>query len=255
MPTRRLAMHATSGSLNASTNPVLWPPFLDKRRLSSPRVAIPTLLAIEYDRGPMNTNLLIAILGGFFVILFGLISTLEREGISLQFILEVILLTSLAAGGGYLTDKPANPLLFLLFIYLITMRSRLLSDLANFLSKRGRNREAISMLEVAQRLLPDRPTKMIIELDMGIAYLRDHQFEVSQAHLESVLEKAEKGGLGIRNRTTCLYYMGHALLQQGQISRAKRALRSAEKLFPNSPYGKAATQSLSDIDQARRQKN
>lgn len=203
----------------------------------------------------MNTSLLIAILGGFFAILFGLISTLEREGISLQFILEVVILTGLAVGGGYLTGRPANPFLFLLFLYLITMRSRLLSDLANFMSKRGRNREAISMLEVAQYLLPDKPTKQVIELNMGIAHLRDHRFAEAQTHLESVLEKAEKGGLGIRNRTTCLYYLGHALLQQGQISQAKRALRSAVKLFPNSPYGKAAAQSLTDIDQARRKKD
>lgn len=203
----------------------------------------------------MNTDLLIGILGGFFAILFGLISTLEREGISWQFVLEVVLLTSLAVGGGYLTGKPVNPFLFLLFIYLITMRSRLLADLANFISKRGRNREAISILEVAQRLFPDRPTRLIIQLNLGIVYLRNHQFEVSQSHLESVLEEAERGSLGIRNRTTCLYYVGHALLQQGQISRAKRSLRSAVNLFPNSPYGKAAAQSLLDINQTRRNKN
>jgi tetratricopeptide (TPR) repeat protein len=203
----------------------------------------------------MNTNLLVAILGGFYAILFSLISTLEREGISLQFLFEVLLLTSLAAGGGYLSGTLANPFLFLLFIYLTTMRSRLLSDLANFISKRGRHREAISMLEVAQRLLPDRSTRLVIQLNLGIVYLRTHQFDLSQSHLESVLEKAETGGLGIRNRTACLYYVGHALLQQGQISRAKKSLRSAINLFPNSPYGKAAAQSLSDIDQVRRKKD
>jgi len=64
--------------------------------------------------------------------------------------------------------------------------------------------------------------------------------------LESVLEKAEGGGLSIRNRTACQYYLGLTLLQRGKVSQAKRQLRVATKSYPASPYGKAAAKVLEE---------
>ena len=102
----------------------------------------------------MNPDLLILTLGFFYAVVFSLIAILEREGISVQLMTEVLAITVLTAGGGYLTGSRANSILFLIFLYLLTMRSRLLADIANLLSKRGRHWDAIAMLQIALRPTP-----------------------------------------------------------------------------------------------------
>ena len=194
----------------------------------------------------MNPDMLVLVLGLFYALVFCVLSTLEREGISGQFILEVFIVTASIAAGSYLSGSSVNPLLFLIFMYLVTMRSRLLADLANWLSKRGNHRLAISILEVAQRLLPDKPTRLITDLNMGIVQLRLQNPEAAETLFESVLEKIEGVGLGIRNRTACQYYLGLTLLQRGKVSQAKRQLRAAIKSYPTSPYGKAAAKVLDE---------
>jgi len=192
----------------------------------------------------MNLDLLILVLGFFYAIAFGLISILDREGISAQLMIEVFAISALTAGGGYLTGSRANSILFLIFLYLLTMRSRLLADIANLLSKRGRYWDALSLLQIALRLLPDKATRLIIYLQMGIAHLRHQDPESSQALFESIFEKAESGGLGTRNRTACHYYLGLSLQQQSKTSLAKQHFQAAIESLPTSPYGKAAAKAL-----------
>jgi tetratricopeptide (TPR) repeat protein len=132
------------------------------------------------------------------------------------------------------------------------MRSRLLADIANLLSKRGRYWDAISMLQIALRLLPDKATRLIIYLQMGVAHLRHQDPESAQTLFESIFEKAESGGLGIRNRTACHYYLGLSLQQQRKTSLAKQHLRTAKESLPTSPYGKAAAIALEEYRQAEK---
>jgi tetratricopeptide (TPR) repeat protein len=199
----------------------------------------------------MNPDLLILVLGFFYAVVFGLISILEREGISAQLMIEVFAITALTAGGGYLTGSRANSILFLIFLYLLTMRSRLLADIANLLSRRDRHLDAISMLQVALRMLPDKATRLIVYLQMGIAHLRHQDPESAQALFESVFKKAESGGLGIRNRTACHYYLGLSYQQQRKTTLAKQHFRYAIESLPTSPYGKAAALALEEYRQTK----
>ena len=64
----------------------------------------------------MNPDLQILILGFFYAVVFSLIAILEREGISVQLMTEVLAITVLTAGGGYLTGSRANSILFLIFL-------------------------------------------------------------------------------------------------------------------------------------------
>ncbi len=161
-----------------------------------------------------------------------------------QFILEVLVLTLLVLAGGYLTGSPVNPILFLAFIYLFTMRSRLLVDLAILLSNRGRQRDAISLLQVALSLFPDQPARLIILVNMGIVQLRRKNPESARELLESALEEAAEGGLGIRYRAGCHYNLGVALQQLGNDAQAVRHFRETTKVFPGSPFSRAAEQAL-----------
>ena len=83
----------------------------------------------------MNPHLLIVILGLFYILIFGGMSLLRREGLSTQFAVEALLITALVEVIALLTNTAVDPILFLIFIYLVTMRGRLLVDLANFLPR------------------------------------------------------------------------------------------------------------------------
>jgi tetratricopeptide (TPR) repeat protein len=192
----------------------------------------------------MNPYLLIATLGLCYVAIFGSLSALRREGLSTQFAVEVLALTALVLVGAVLTSTAVNPILFLAFVYLISMRARLLVDLANLLSTRGRQRDAMTVLQWAMRLHPDRSAQMIILVNMGMVQLRRKNPESAQAILESVLEESKDGGLGIKYEAACRYHLGLALKRQGKEAEAVHQFNETIGTFPNSTYSRAAEKAL-----------
>ncbi|MGD8815524.1 MAG: tetratricopeptide repeat protein, partial [Anaerolineales bacterium] len=132
-------------------------------------------------------------------------------------------------------------------LYLLTMRARLMIDWARLLIRRDRGPMAIDVLEIAQRMLPDKPARILIALYTGVAHLRSQDAPTAKTHLEKTLEMAAKGGLSSRNRTVCLYFLGHAHRLQGQTTEAKRSFREARDLMPKSPYAKAAAEALKEM--------
>lgn len=194
----------------------------------------------------MDTILISLILGFSFAAVFGIMSLLHREGISLQFLLESVVLTLLITAASYLTGSQLNPVLFLAFLYVITMRSRLLTDLANLFSRRGRQRDAISLLQVALRLFPDNQSRFIVLVNMGIIQLVRENYKSAEEILRMVLEESKDGGLGIRYEAASHYNLGIALRKQGKDAQAVRHFREAVGVFPGSPYSKAAEKALEE---------
>ncbi len=192
----------------------------------------------------IDSPFLIGSVGLFYIVFFVGTSILRREGISLQFITEALVITLLIAGGDYFTDSDVNPVLFLIFLYLVTMRSRWVVDIANLLSNQGRQKDAISMLQAALRLYPDKPSRLIILTSMGIVQLRRENPASARSILESVLEESKNGGLDIRYRSACHFNLGLALQQQGKEGPAGRHFQAAFDVSPRSPYGKEAKQVL-----------
>jgi tetratricopeptide (TPR) repeat protein len=192
----------------------------------------------------MNPHLLIAIIGLVYIAMFGGMSIVRREGLSNQFAFEVLGITALVVVGALLTDTLVNPILFLVLVYLLSMRARLLADLANLLSARGRQRDAISLLQLALRLFPDRTTRLIVLVNMGIVQLRRQNPESAQALFEAVLEEAKQGGLGVKYEAACRYNLGLALQRQGKEAEAVRQFNETLEVFPDTLYGRAAEQAL-----------
>lgn len=126
------------------------------------------------------------------------------------------------------------------------MRARLLTDIANLLSGRGRQRDAIAVLQVALGLLLDRQTRLIVLTNMGIVKLVRKNAASAESILSSVLEQAKDGGLGIRYEAACHYNLGFALRQLGQEVQSVQHFREAAEMFPGSTYGKAAQQALEE---------
>ncbi len=192
----------------------------------------------------MDPHLLNITIGLLYIVVFGGLSLLRREGLSLQFALEVLSITVLIEIISLLIGAAINPIYFLLLIYLISIRSRLLVDLANMLSARGRQRDAIKLLQSALRLFPDRATRLIVLVNMGIIQLRRKNPKSAQSLLESVLEEAVVGGLSMKSESACYYNLGLAIQRQGKEAEAIHQFNKAIDAFPTSIYGKAAGRAL-----------
>jgi tetratricopeptide (TPR) repeat protein len=193
------------------------------------------------------------ILVGFsYALLFGFLSYLRHEGFSLQFTLEAVILTLLIAGVVFFTKTGVSPILFLIFLYLVTMRSRLLTDVANWLSGRGRQRDAIAVLQVALNLFPDHQTRLIILTNMGIVQLLRKNPESAESLLASVLEQANHDGLGVRYQAACHYNLGIALRELGHEAKSVQHFKEAAEAYPGSAYGKAAKRALEERRKGRK---
>ena len=203
----------------------------------------------------MNPHLIILVIGIFYTLIFGAMSLLRREGLSTQFAIESFIITILVIGIALLTNTTIDPIPFLIFIYLITMRGRLLVDISNFLSSRGRQRDAIKLLQWAMRLMPDHSTQLVIQVNMGIVQLQRKNPASAQDLFEEVLrEMDEKGGLGIKYEAACRYNLGQALMQQGKEAEAVHQFNETMIIYPNSIYSKAASRKL-EQRRSRKQEN
>jgi tetratricopeptide (TPR) repeat protein len=193
----------------------------------------------------MNPHLLNVFIGLVYILLFGALSLLRREGLSTQFAIEVFAITVLVEGIALLTNAVVGPLAFLIFVYLITMRCRLLVDLANVLSSRGRQRDAIKLLQITMRLLPDHTTRMVIQVNMGIVQLRRKNPTSAQEIFEGVLKEMEESeGLGVKYEAACRFNLGQALMQQNKEAEAVRQFNETAVIYPGSIYARSAERIL-----------
>jgi tetratricopeptide (TPR) repeat protein len=192
----------------------------------------------------MNSYLLIVLLGLFYILVFGGMGVLRREGLSTQFAVESLIITGLVAAIAMLLNTTVDPILFLIFIYLLTMRGRLLVDIANMLSNRGRQKNAMSVLQWALRLSPDRSTKLVILVNMGIVQLRRKNPTSAISLFQDVLAVGEQGGLGVKYEAACRYNLGVALMQEGEEAEAARQFNEVRIIYPNSVYSKAAEEKI-----------
>jgi tetratricopeptide (TPR) repeat protein len=200
----------------------------------------------------MNPYLLIFMIGISYIVVFGGLSLIRREGLSTQFAIEALAFTGLVTIGVWLTGTTIHPILFLAVMYLLSMRGRLLVDLANLLSNRGRQRDAMRLLELAQRTFPDRATRLVILVNMGIVQLRRKDLRGSQELFERVLQAAETGGLGIKYEAACRYNLGVTLQEQGKEAQAVHQYNEAISTLPSSIYARAASIAL---EKRRRRSN
>ena len=126
-------------------------------------MSLPTLLLLE---------------GFLYIVLFGGLSFLRREGLSGQFAIEAATLTVITSGLAALSGFSIHPILFLIIIYLITMRVRLLVDVGNVFARRRQFTYADRIYTIAARLWPDNSNQLIVLINRGT--LRLHQGELDE---------------------------------------------------------------------------
>jgi tetratricopeptide (TPR) repeat protein len=191
----------------------------------------------------MNPHLLILLVSLVFILVFGGLPVLRREGLSLQLAVETLVLTGLSIGASLLIGFRLEPILFFIFLYLIVMRCRLLIDVGNLLASRGRPQLALSVYRLAMRLEPDFPVRLTALISYGAVLVRVGALEEAIRILEGVLEKG-KERLQLKNESACHYNLGVAYLRMGRESQAVREFNETIDAWPLSPYAQGARAAL-----------
>jgi tetratricopeptide (TPR) repeat protein len=192
----------------------------------------------------MDPSLLGLAVGCLFILVFGGLGYLRREGLSVQFALEAVGVTAILVGGSALLGVPIHPLLLLALLYLVTMRSRLIVDLANVLAGRGNFDLAFRLYKLGLAMWPDEASRLIVLSNRGAAQLRSGQVDGAIATLESVLEVEKRPRLGIKYEAACRYNLGYAYEKTEKDAQAVAQYNEAVDLLPGSVYGKAAAAAL-----------
>lgn len=187
----------------------------------------------------------ILLLEGFsFVVLFGTVSLLKREGLSRRFAIEAVIFTLIVSGITALTGIQTHPVLFLILIYLLTMRVRILVDLGNIFARRGQFEVADKLYILAERLWPDSTNRLILKVNQGTSLLQQKKLDEAIAMFTDVLDHATQGYLGVKYEAATHYNMGVAYLRKNMDARASIAFNAVVDTWPASEYARRAEVAL-----------
>lgn len=190
----------------------------------------------------MHPSLVILLVGLFYLLAFGALSFLRRQGLSSRFAIEGLIVTGIAAALVY-AGVPVHPVLFLLVLYLATMRVRLLVDLSNLLTSWGRFEPAMVLFRSALRLGPDAVSRQIVLINRGVTEIRMQEPEAAYSTLREALV-GEENRIGAKYLAAGYYNLGLACLRTGRDAESARRFNEAIDAWPNSIYGQAASREL-----------
>lgn len=192
----------------------------------------------------LNPYLLLLLVACLYALVFGILGYVRREGLSVQFAVEVVVLTVILVGGSWLIGTAINPILFLVILYGVTMRSRLIVDLANMLARRGNYALAFRLYDIGLAWWPDAASKLVVLTNKGAAQVHSGQVETAISTLESVLETGQRPGLSLKYEAACRYNLGYAFELSGEDARAVSEYNEAIEVLPGSMYAQAAQAAL-----------
>lgn len=187
---------------------------------------------------------LVLLVGLLFVIFFGGLAMVRKEPMPLRFVFECLGLTTLAYLIYWATSYLVSPVVFLLILYIVTMRAQILTDVGTFLARRGNFGMAERFYSIAQRVGMGDSAKCVAQINIGTCYLKQGRFKESLEVLRAVAELADKGLMGPKHEAACRYNLGLALMRSGHTAEAVHQLSEVEELLPASMYGVGARAEL-----------
>jgi tetratricopeptide (TPR) repeat protein len=190
----------------------------------------------------MDSPLVIPIVGLVYLLGFGALSHLRRQGLSLRFAVEGLVITALASTLRYV-GVSVHPVAFLAVLYVVTMRARLLVDIGNWFSARGQFERAMTIYRLALHLGPDPGSRQIVLINRAVAELRKQDPEAAYLTLKDALAD-EDGHIGAKHLAAIYYNLGLACRRSGREAEAVRRFNQAIGAWPESIYGQAAQREL-----------
>lgn len=188
--------------------------------------------------------LLIFSIGLLYILGFGGLSLLRRQGLSLRFAIESLIVSAVGAAVTFAFPR-FPPLVFLVVLYLVTMRVRLLVDLANALLARKRYERAMGLYRTALRLWPDPVSRQIVLINRGVAELRAAAPDAAYATLGEALADQDLK-IGAHYMAAGYYNLGLAARRTGREAEAIRRFNEAVDTLPHSIYAQAARRALQE---------
>lgn len=187
--------------------------------------------------------LLILLIGLLYILGFGGLSLLRRQGLSFRFAVEGLIIT----GTGALLASlfPVPPLVVLIVLYLVTMRVRLLVDLGNWFTSRQQYVQALAVYRIAVRLWPDLAGRQIVLINRGVTELGMREPERAYRTITEALAN-EEVRLGAKYLSAGYYNLGLACRRTGREQEAVRRFNEAIDALPHSLYAYAAQQALKE---------
>ena len=192
----------------------------------------------------MSLPILLILVGFSYVVLFGVVSLLKREGLSRRFAIEGGIITVLSSALTALTGIQPHPIFFLVLIYLITMRVRFLVDVGNLLAQRGQFDQADKLYDLAGKLWPDATNQLILKVNQGTSLLQQQKLDEAIAMFNHILEQAEQGFLGVKYEAATHYNLGVAYLRKNMDAKASIAFNAVIDTWPASMYARRAEVAL-----------
>jgi tetratricopeptide (TPR) repeat protein len=188
----------------------------------------------------VNPILSLLLVGLLYVLLVGILSYLRREGFSYQFVVEAFVGIALVILVAVVSGWAMHPVFLLAFLYLLTMRARLLADLGNLLAGRGQDKLASSLYRLALRLRPDQTARQIVQLNQAIHYLKQNRLDETIEALEGLLKEV----MSPKHEAAGRYNLAVAYQRQGNEARAIVEYNKVVDLMPGSLYGMGAHKAL-----------
>ncbi len=192
----------------------------------------------------MSLHVMIGLIGLLYIVFFGALALFRREGLSIRFAVESVCITAIAIVLVVLTSIPIHPVIFLLLLYIITMRVRILVDLANVFAGRGNYTQAEKIYDFASHMWPDQTGDLVIEVNHAIMLLQKKQLDDSIALFNNVLSQASKGFLGVKYEAAVHYNLGVAYLRKNNPSMATIEFNAVLDTWPASIYAQRAQKAL-----------
>jgi len=192
----------------------------------------------------MAQPLILLLLGLLYVLIFGGLALLRREGLPTRLAIEGVVLSVTVAGLAALTGYPVNPVLFLAVLYLLTARVRLLVDLGNLLARRGNHAAAATAYRWALRLWPDETGRLMVQLNQGVLDIHRGRLDEAIETLRQVLAQSGSGYLGVKQESGCHYNLGVAYQKKGLDSQAVLEFNAVLETWPASEYARYASIAL-----------
>lgn len=192
----------------------------------------------------MSAPLIILLVGLAYVLLVGGLALFRREGLSTRFAVESICITAITSGLAALTGIPINPVLFIILLYLLTMRVRILVDFGNIFARRGNNRPAGSIYDFASRLWPDAASSLVLKVNQATLFLQEKKLDESIALFTDVLQQAGQGYLGIKYEAAAHFNLGVAYQRKNLPGRATVEFNAVIDTWPTSLFAHRAQEAL-----------
>lgn len=192
----------------------------------------------------MSPPTLLLLVGFCYILVFGGLSWLRREGLSLRFAVESVVITLIVAGLAAFTPFQMDGVFLILLLYVVTMRVRLLVDLANYFARRGRRDRAAAVYDLAYRLGPDTAGRLILDINRGVLNLQEGHLDEAIALLKGVLEQAGGGFLGAKHECAAHYNLAVAYERKGMDAQAVVEFNAALDTWPSSEFGRRAAAAL-----------